>query len=171
MLYLTTAQYQNCLYTVNDANFNVKLLNYFNYSYFNILLCLKFANKCFFLPLAAFTMLYVVPTAALAVCLGYEQAQRPQWTQRWQETVCREPVFRSKWQTPCRYPDQHGDSLAAMGASPMFHLRMAEIFCMLLGGSVSSFWVLRARTVAAWKELAAKLTGKGDGSATTAAYV
>jgi len=109
--------------------------------------------------IGVFTALYVLPSAALIACYVYEQSRRPEWTQQWQEAVCRDPVFRSKWQTPCRFPeDPFGGPTSA---PPAFHLRLAESFCALLAGSVSSFWIFRARTAAAWRAFFARLRGRG----------
>ena len=104
--------------------------------------------------IGVFSAMYLAPSVALTACLFYEQARLPDWTQLWQETVCRDPFFLAKWQTPCRYPDGR---VPEAGGEPSLHLFLAKYFCLLLVGVFSGFWLWCGKTVETWREFFAKI--------------
>ena len=97
--------------------------------------------------------MYTVPSVALVACYFYEQSHLPDWTQLWQETVCREEPYRSKWQTPCRYPDARVPEVN----EPSLYLFLAKYFSLLLVGFFSSFWLWCGKTVDIWRDAFARL--------------
>ena len=103
-----------------------------------------------------FSLLYMIPSATLVCILFYEQSRLPDWTQMWQEDICRDPIFRTKWQTPCRYPEGGGPQVER----PHFYLYLTKYFVVLLVGTISGFWVWCGKTITTWGGLFARLCGR-----------
>ncbi len=87
--------------------------------------------------IAVFALLYVLPSAALVACYFWEQAHLPDWTQMWQERICRDDAFKNKWQTPCRYPDGRQPD----ADEPNLTLFLVKYFSLLLAGIFSGCWL------------------------------
>lgn len=110
---------------------------------------------CCFFP-GIFSFLYIVPATALVACYFYEYRHLPDWTQMWQEDVCRDPIFRKKWQTHCRFPDGQGPDVAP----PDLNVFLAKYFAVLVIGIVSGFWVWCSKTLSTWRAFFWRLVGR-----------
>ena len=95
-----------------------------------------------------FSAFYTLLTSCLIACYVYEQAGLPGWTQLWQEDICRDPYFLSKWQTPCRYPDSRIPSTAR----PSIYFFLLKYFSVLTVGAVSALWLFGSKTINTWKD-------------------
>jgi len=102
-----------------------------------------------------FSVLYLAPAFAFVACLVYEHVHLPKWTQMWQEDVCRDAHFKTKWQAPCRFPDGQSPS----GPRPDLNLYLAKYFSLAAVGITSGFWVWCGKTIDTWKNFFTRITG------------
>ncbi len=108
-----------------------------------------------------FSGLYIAPSVVLLCSYYYEQQQLPDWTQQWQEDVCRDQTFLSKWQTPCRFPDAD----LPQPRRPKFYVFVVKYFAILFVGTCSGMWVWCGKTVTTWKAFFARLCGGNSSGA------
>lgn len=92
-------------------------------------------------------------------CLFYEYLHLADWTQMWQEDVCRDRIFRSKWQTHCRYPDGQGPDVPR----PDIYVFVAKYTAVLSIGIISGFWVWCGKTLDTWRNFFERIVSSGNG--------
>ena len=95
----------------------------------------------------------------LIACYFYEQAHLPDWGQLWQEEICRDPLFKDKWQTPCRFPDGQKPDVER----PLLWIFLVKYLAILMIGVISGFWVWCGKTLTTWRTFFAKITGRNGG--------
>ncbi len=107
------------------------------------------------LRIGLFSILYILPATVLVVCYCYEYAHLPTWTQMWQEDICRDSVFKNKWQTHCRLSDDERPK----APSPDLRLFLAKYSAILVIGTISGFWVWCGKTLDTWRNFFLRITG------------
>ena len=103
-----------------------------------------------------FSFLYTIPALVLVCCYFYELSHLADWTQKWQEEICRAPFFKEKWQTPCKFPTGQGPTTP----DPNFHVFLAKYFVILMIGVISGFWVWCGKTINTWSNFFARILGR-----------
>lgn len=102
-----------------------------------------------------FSILYTLPALTIIICYLYEHKHMSDWTQKWQEAICREPFFQDKWQTPCRFPDARVPNTP----DPKFNVFLIKYFSIAMIGIISGFWVWCGKTLTTWKSFFQRLSG------------
>eukprot|EP00094_Tigriopus_californicus_P011022 TCALIF_10633-PA protein Name:"Similar to FZD1 Frizzled-1 (Gallus gallus)" AED:0.08 eAED:0.08 QI:0/0/0/0.8/1/1/5/0/575 len=102
-----------------------------------------------------FSILYTLPALTIIICYLYEHKHMSDWTQKWQETICRDPFFQDKWQTPCRFPDNRVPNTP----DPKFNVFLIKYFSIAMIGIISGFWVWCGKTLTTWKSFFQRLSG------------
>ena len=74
----------------------------------------------------------------------------------WQEKVCRDPVLLKVWQVPCRQPGQ----INPIKERPQMAFFMIKYAATFLTAAFSGTWVWVPKTLATWRHVYHKLSGK-----------
>ena len=98
-------------------------------------------------------MLYTVPMTIIIACLFYEQHYFPSWMIQWQEHLCRDPEYKTKWHIPC--PTNAPTTVP----KPDFSVYMIKYLMILVIGTVSGFWVWTEKTIQTWGNFFRRLCG------------
>lgn len=99
------------------------------------------------LRIGIFSVLYTVPAVTVIVCLFYEQMNFDNWMVTWHGRICQSSsLIRCPVDRPNSYPN--------------FVVFMLKYLSSLIVGITSSVWIWSSKTVASWKELFFRMTGK-----------